>query len=276
MASESTGALSFFRETVVSGSTAKRQVRGRGARDSATGGAARDPRGENDLLEWIKSVAIAVLLFFVIRTFLIQAFTIPSGSMENTLLVGDYLMANNAIYGAHIPFTDIRVPAFRDPEFGDIVVFRPTYNDPIIDVVKRVVGEPGDTIAMRDRVVFRNGQELQEPYLEPNYLPDEPIQRFGPGGYQWHFEALPDGVDPQVYTPTRDTWGPLVVPAGEYLLLGDNRDQSLDSRYMGFIPREVIRGKALFIYYSIDPFAQRPFPRFLTAVRWNRLGSIIR
>jgi signal peptidase I len=185
-------------------------------------------------------------------------------------------MANNAIFGAHIPFTDFRVPAFREPTFGDIVVFRPTYNDPIIDVVKRVIGEPGDTIQMVDRVVYRNGKELDEPYVEPNYLPDEPMSRFGPGGYQWHLNALPHEVNQQLYSPTRDTWGPLIVPEGSYMLLGDNRDQSLDSRFMGFIPREVIRGKALFIYYSIDPFIDRPFPRVVTAVRWNRLGHMIR
>jgi signal peptidase I len=102
------------------------------------------------------------------------------------------------------------------------------------------------------------------------------MERFGPGGYQWHFEALAPGADPEAYRPSRDSWGPLVVPEGHYMLLGDNRDQSLDSRYMGFIPREVIRGKALFIYYSIDPLVDRPFPRFVTAVRWDRLGSIIR
>ena len=224
----------------------------------------------------MKSFGIAVILFFVIRTFLIQAFTIPSGSMETTLRIGDYLMANNAIYGAYIPFTNIRVPAFRDPQFGDVVVFRPTYNDPVIDVVKRVIGEPGDTIRMENRVVYRNGDRLAEPYVEPNYLPDEAMDRFGVPGYQWHLEALPEDVSPQRYAPSRDTWGPLIVPEGHYLLLGDNRDQSLDSRFMGFIPREVIRGKALFIYYSIDPFINRPFPRFLTAVRWDRLGMLIR
>lgn len=196
--------------------------------------------------------------------------------MENTLRVGDYLMANNAIFGAQIPFTNIRVPAFRDPAFGDIVVFRPTYNDPIIDVVKRIVGEPGDTIQMIERVVHRNGQVLEEPYVEPNYLPDQPMQRYGAEGFQWHLDVVPETVDRDAYSPTRDNWGPLIVPAGEYVLLGDNRDQSLDSRYMGFIPRDVIRGKALFIYYSIDPFVNRPFPRFLTAVRWDRVGSIIR
>jgi signal peptidase I len=224
----------------------------------------------------VKSFGIAVLLFFAIRTFIIQAYTIPSGSMENTLLIGDYLMANNAIFGAYIPFTSIQAPAIRDPVHGDVVVFRPTYNVPVIDVVKRVIGTPGDTIEMRDRVVYRNGDRLDEPYTEPTYGPDKPIQRYGPDGYDWHLRALTGDVDPTTYAPTRDTWGPLVVPAGHYMLLGDNRDQSLDSRYMGFIPRDVIRGKALFIYYSIDPEVSRPFPRFLTAVRWGRIGSLIR
>lgn len=226
-------------------------------------------------LEWIRSFAIAILLFLVIRTFLIQAFTIPSGSMEDTLQVGDYLMANNAIFGAHIPLTSVRVPAFREPRNGDIVVFRPIYNDPVIDVVKRVVAAPGDTIQMIDRVVQRNGVVLEEPYLEANYLPDEPMQRFGMGGYEWHLAALPAGVDLASYAPTRDSWGPLVVPEQNFFLLGDNRDQSLDSRYMGFVPREVIRGKAMFIYFSYDRYSTRPFPRFITAARWNRVGRII-
>lgn len=226
-------------------------------------------------LEWIRSFAIAILLFFVIRTFLIQAFTIPSGSMEDTLLVGDYLFANNAIYGARIPLTEVRIPAFREPQHGDVVVFRPLYNEPVIDVVKRVIGEPGDTIQMIERVVHRNGRPVEEPYLEQSYLPDERLQRFGPGGYDWHLTALPQGADAEAYAPTRDSWGPLVVPPNHFLLLGDNRDQSLDSRYMGFIPREVIKGKAMFIYFSYDRYAERPFPRFLTAARWNRIGNII-
>jgi signal peptidase I len=255
-------------------------ARRRAASESQRRGGGSQERSEvrkhNEALEWVKSFAIAVLLFFLIRTFLIQAFTIPSGSMENTLRIGDYLMANNAIFGAQIPFTGIRVPAFREPKFGDVVVFRPAYNDPIIDVVKRVIGEPGDTIRMVDRVVYRNGEPLTEPYVEPNYTSDKPLQRFGPEGYQWHLGALPEGVETETYAPTRDNWGPLVVPAGHYLLLGDNRDESLDSRFMGFIPRDVIRGKALFIYYSIDPFSDRPGPRVVTGVRWDRLGQLIR
>jgi signal peptidase I len=233
-------------------------------------------QAKNELLEWVKSALIAVALFFVIRTFLVQAYTIPSGSMEQTLLIGDYLMANNAIYGAKIPFTSVHVPAFREPQHGDIVVFRPAYNNPVIDVVKRVLGEPGDTMQMIDRVVYRNGQKVEEPYLDPDYLPDQPMHRYGPDGYDWHFSALAPAVDRESYQPTRDSWGPLVVPEGHFMLLGDNRDESLDSRYMGFIPRDVIRGKAMFIYYSIDHEVDRPFPHVVTAARWGRIGTAIR
>lgn len=250
-------------------------------------GATKKEGAANSAWEWIKSIAIAVVLFLVIRTFLIQAFTIPSGSMENTLLVGDYLMSNNAIYGTPVPLLGFRTPAFREPRTGDVVVFRPTYNLPVIDVVKRVVGEPGDTLQMVERVLYRNGQAVNEPYVEPTYLPDEPIAyssrevMLQPGidpqryGYHWHPQAMPAGAGGEDYRPTRDSWGPLVVPEGHYMLLGDNRDQSLDSRYMGFIPREQIKGKAMFIYFSIDPLADRPFPRLLTAARWNRLGQVI-
>jgi signal peptidase I len=265
----------------VKGSTARRGAGGsRATRASAAGkpGAA-DRSAKNETWEWIKSLAIAVVLFLVIRTFLIQAYTIPSSSMENTLLIGDYLMANNAIYGAQIPFTGLRMPAFREPVNGDIVVFRPEYNDPVIDVVKRIVGAPGDTLQMIERVLHRNGAALQEPYLEPNYMPDLPIERAGMLGanccYIWHLDHMPDGADAEGYRPTRDNWGPLVIPAGHFMLLGDNRDQSLDSRYAGFIPRDVVRGKAMFIYYSIDPDPYRPFPRLLTAARWGRIGSVI-
>ncbi len=233
-------------------------------------------RPRNEAVEWIRSIAIALVLFVVLRTCLVQAFNIPSGSMENTLQIGDYLMANNAIFGARVPFTEIRTPAFREPRHGDIVVFRPEYNDPIIDVVKRVIGEPGDTIQMIDRVVYRNGTALEEPYAEPDYTPDAPLPYSGTGGYAWHLNALAGDPDPQQYRPTRDSWGPLVVPPGHYMLLGDNRDESLDSRYMGFIPREVIKGKAMFIYYSVADDPGRPFPHFLTAARWDRIGTMIR
>jgi signal peptidase I len=265
----------------VKGSTARRgdtsAATTRSGRASARGA---DKSAGSETWEWVKSLVIAFVLFLVIRTFLIQAYTIPSSSMENTLLIGDYLMANNAIYGAQVPFTGLRMPAFREPENSDIVVFRPEYNQPVIDVVKRVVGSPGDTLQMIERVVYRNGAPLNEPYLEPTYLPDLPIERTGFLGanccYIWHLDHMPAGADRDGYQPTRDNWGPLVIPEGHFMLLGDNRDQSLDSRYAGFIPREVIRGKAMFIYYSIDPDPSRPFPRLVTAARWGRLGMVIR
>ena len=256
------------------GSAARRARERANAGSTAAAAPARtarkaEPARQDGLLEWVKSGVVALLLFLVIRTFLVQAFTIPSGSMEDTLLVGDYLVANNAIFGAKVPFTDARVPAFREPQHGDVVVFRPEYNQPVMDVVKRVIGEPGDTVQMVDRVVYRNGEALEEPYVEQSYLPDEPLPRFGTGGYGWHLPVLA-GVDPQTYSPTRDTWGPLVVPEGHYLLLGDNRDQSLDSRYMGFIPRDVIRGKAMFLYFSKSPGGG------LGGIRWSRVGDVIR
>jgi signal peptidase I len=246
-----------------------------GSRKRAAREAAESPaRGES--WEWIKSIAVALLLFLLIRTFLFQAYTIPSGSMEDTLLVGDYLMANNAIYGAHIPLTGWRTPAFREPRNGDVVVFRPAYNQPVIDVVKRVVGVPGDTLRMVETVLHRNGRPLDEPYLEPNYMPDVPMPAEGFPSFRWHLELMPAGVERAGYAPTRDNWGPLVVPPEHFFLLGDNRDQSLDSRYVGPIPRQVVRGRAIFIYFSYDPTSARPFPRFLTAARWGRIGKLIR
>jgi signal peptidase I len=248
------------------------------ARQKSKGSVASVPEAprRNELVEWVKSIGIAVALFVVIRTFLVQAYTIPSGSMEQTLLIGDYLMANNAIFGARVPFTTLKVPAIREPQHGDVVVFRPTYNNPVIDVVKRVMGEPGDTIQMIDRVVYRNGEPLTETYLEPTYLPDAPIAASGESSYRWHLQFLPASVSADTYRPTRDNWGPLIVPDDQFLLLGDNRDESWDSRYVGFIPREVIRGKAMFIYFSVDKLRDSPFPRFLSAARWDRIGQVIR
>jgi signal peptidase I len=255
-------------------------------------GAAGDAKPKKPLkdeaLEWTKSLGVAVVLFLIIRTFLVQAFSIPSESMEKTLLVGDYLMASNVVFGPHIPFTNHHLPGLREPRHGDIVVFRPDYNEPVMDVVKRLIGQPGDTVQMIDHHVYRNGKKLDEPYVQFNGSPDSPIgyvgqagQQFGPEvkpdryGYHWHLAALPRTVDPRTYHPTRDNWGPLVVPPGHYFLMGDNRDESLDSRFMGFIPREQIRGKPMFIYFSYDPKEDAPFPSFITAARWSRIGTVI-
>jgi signal peptidase I len=237
-------------------------------------------------LEGLKSILVAVLLFFVIRTFIVTAYSIPSESMEETLLVGDYLMANNALFGATLPFTDIKLPALRDPKRGEIVVFRPTYNDPQIDVVKRVIGVPGDTLQMANGQLFRNGDRVTERYAHFDQALDDiiPMEGFGlmdpsirPEAYgaRNHLPLLLPSVDAREYRPSRNTWGPIVVPAGHYWLMGDNRDQSLDSRFMGPVPRRTIRGKPLFIYYSFDKRAGAPFPAFVTAARWKRIGTPI-
>lgn len=235
----------------------------------------------------MKSIGSAVLIFLVIRTFLIQGYYIPSESMEPTLLVKDYLMANTTVFGAELPVVGVRLPAVRDPGPGEIVVFRPTYNEPVMDVVKRVIGVPGDTLEGREGTVYRNGKPLHEPYAQSLGIPDEPIaldasqalldpqvrpERYG---HRNHLPALVSTVDPAQYRPTRQSWGPLVVPAGHYWLMGDNRDASLDSRFMGFIPRAEIRGKPLFIYYSFDQGSGRAVPQ-LSAIRWSRIGRPIR
>jgi signal peptidase I len=270
------------RKELVGSLRSREQLR---ARDKARGKSALPADGGGSVWEWIKSVGAAILLFFVIRTFLITAYSIPSESMEETLLVGDYLMANNALFGATIPFTDVKLPALRDPKRGEIVVFRPTYNEPQIDVVKRVIGTPGDTLQMADGLLFRNGQRVNERYAHYDQGYDEPIELEGFGmmdptirpeayGAKNHLPLLLPTVNPRQYRPSRNNWGPLVVPAGHYWLMGDNRDQSLDSRYMGPIPRRTIRGKPLFIYYSYDK--RNPssgFPRFITAARWGRIGE---
>jgi len=252
--------------------------------------AAKDSRNKpagppkNEMVEWAKSIGAALLLFLVIRTFLVQAYSIPSNSMEQTLLVGDYLMANNAIFGARLPLIDTPLPAIRDPRPGEIVVFRPTYNNPQEDVVKRVIGIPGDTLQGKNGVVWRNGKPLNEPYVQRLGTPDGEIgwdgrvgvptevipERYG---YHNHVPLLPAGVDRRTYRPTRDNWGPVVIPRGHYWMMGDNREESLDSRFMGPIPRGVIRGKPLFLYFSVDKNRDTPFPHFLTAARWGRIGT---
>jgi signal peptidase I len=217
--------------------------------------------------EWLKSIGIALIIWFVLRTLLIEAFRIPSGSMEQTLLVGDFLFVNKALYGAEIPLVHARLPAVREPRRGDIVVFD-SRTENGVKVVKRVVGVGGDTLEMRHAALYRDGVLQVEPYVEhvdPGSDVPSPEMRL------WQLRYLPASVDPQAYQPTRDTWGPIIVPAGQYFVMGDNRDNSYDSRYWGFVGRSVIRGRPLFIYYSYDKTSWRVLPP-LTAIRWNRIG----
>ena len=218
---------------------------------------------------WDSSIAVALLIWIVLRSYLVEAFRIPSASMENTLLVGDFLFVNKTIYGGEleIPFTGIRfwrLPAYAEPVQDGIVVFRSVEDStPNLDIVKRVIGAPGDTLQMIRDTVYRNRRRLEEPYalhLADTPAPEEPVRL-----RQIRARQLPAyvGRDTGAYHPTTHDWGPLVVPRGHYWVMGDNRDESYDSRFWGFLPRAHIVGKPLLIYMSVasDPFR----------IRWNRI-----
>lgn len=201
-----------------------------------------------------------------------QTFLVPTSSMEGTLLVGDYIFASPLTYGVRLPGTAIRAGALREPSNGDVVVFRPDFYEPRIDVLKRIVGEPGDTLQMVGRVLYRNGDRVVEPYVGTFRSLDVALTLEGPLGQGWQLDALPKGIDRAKYRATRDTWGPLVIPDGQYFLLGDNRDRSTDSRQLGFVPRDVIRAKVLRIVHSVDPTSQNGFPGVFRRARWERSG----
>jgi signal peptidase I len=204
------------------------------------------PPRKSVLREYGEAIAIAILLALVIRTLVVQAFTIPSGSMMDTLLVGDYILVNKFLYGPELPFTDTRVPGLRDPHRGDIIVFRYP-QDEKRDFIKRIVGTPGDTVQVRGIQVYVNGEPIRELYVKRI---DTPLPSTGQGycGYAYGCE-------------------PTVVPPNSYFVMGDNRDNSQDSRYWGFVTRDKIKGKAFLIYWSWD--SDRHW------LRWWRLANYI-
>lgn len=223
-------------------------------------------RPASQVKDWIKSLTIALAIFLLLRTFLVEAFRIPSGSMENTLLIGDFLFVNKALYGAEIPFTGVHLPALRDPRRGDLVIFK-SVEEERLTVVKRVIGMPGDTLSMESNQLFVNGTARPEPYvvlLDPLNDPEDPKMR------AWQVRYLSDDRNPRAYRPTLKNWGPIVVPADSFFLMGDNRDRSYDSRYWGFVGRDRIRGHPMLVYYSYDKTGLLPLP-FITGIRWKRI-----
>ncbi len=251
---------------------------------SAASSSAASSEGEQEAkqssgrLQWFWELArvfpAAVLLFLGMRTFIVEAYKIPSGSMEQTLLVGDFLLVNKLIYGARIPFSDARTPAIRSPERGDVVVFEYP-NDPGKNFVKRLVGLPGDTLSMSDGRLTLNGKVLSEEYAvhsEPGIDPFNEAFRWQRG----HLVNTAVAASPsERYRPSRDNWGPIVVPQKQYFVLGDNRDNSLDSRYWGFVPDSLMLGTPLFVYYSYMPESPSRAP-WLTGIRWGRLGHVVK
>ncbi len=186
--------------------------------------------------EYAESIAIAVLLALIIRSYLVQAFKIPSGSMEDTLVIGDHLLVSKFMYGTKVPFVDKRVLKVRDPRQGDVIVFEYP-EDPSKDFIKRVIGVPGDVVEGKEKKVYVNGklyENIHEVHKEKEIIPKE--------------------MNP------RDTFGPLTVPPDSYFVMGDNRDRSYDSRFWKFVRRDQIKGLAFIKYWSWD--RDKLMPRF--------------
>ncbi len=200
--------------------------------------------------EYFETIVIAVVLALFFRTFVVQAFKIPTGSMEPNLLIGDHLLVNKFVFAPTLSSLERAVLPTRAVRRGDVVVFKYP-EDPERDFIKRVIGLPGETIELKDHRIHVNGRLIDEPYA--HYLP-----RPEPGGPH---EATSEDV--------RDHYGPVVVPANALFVMGDNRDNSQDSRYWGFLPVENIKGKALMIYWSYDGDSGSLNP--LTQTRWARL-----
>lgn len=196
------------------------------------------------LWEYTKAILTALILALFIRAYFIQAFKIPSGSMIPTLLVGDHILVNKFIYGTKIPFSDTKVLVFRKPVRGDIIVFK-FPQDPSRDFIKRVVAVEGDVIESRNKVISVNGKPVNEPYTQHT---DSTLK--------------PGGIEP------RDNFGPYIVPKDKLFMMGDNRDQSYDSRYWGYVDLKEIRGEALVIYWSWD--SKGHWPRF------DRIGRLVK
>lgn len=217
-------------------------------------------------VEYIKVILLAFAIALFFRTFVVQAFRIPSGSMEDTLLIGDFLLANKFIYGARIPFTGIRLPAVRAPEPGDIVIFQYP-RDPSRDYIKRIVAGPGQSVEIRNKKLYVDGESIPNP---PRAKHADPFVRKS--------------------AHTRDNSPLQVVPEGSYFVLGDNRDRSEDSRYWGFLERDLIRGKAFVLYWSwatdtrvpeydnpssLPGIALYNLLHFPSRTRWGRIGMLV-
>lgn len=200
-------------------------------------------RIKSRIREYAESILWAVVLALIIRTCVIQSFKIPSGSMEDTLVIGDCLLVNKFLYGIKVPFVDLRLPSLRNPQQGDVIVFKYP-EDRSKAFIKRVIGVPGDVILVRDKQVYVNGTS----YRNPHEVHKDPH------------------VLPRALTP-RDNFGPIQVPPNAYFVMGDNRDSSFDSRFWGFVGNADVVGLAVIKYWSWERDRWR--------VRWQRIGELI-
>ncbi len=212
-----------------------------------------------------KELAIAAAIFLTIKIFFLEAFRIPSGSMEPTLLVGDFLFVNKLVYGPYIPLIDVNLPGYDEPARNDIAVYRsPDERDGNPTVVKRIMGVEGDTLYMRGGLLYVNGTPESATYVAPAPVRPGADEAHPDFTWQKRFEVRGTRFGEPLAVPTHDDWGPIVVPDEHFFSLGDNRYNSKDARYYGWVPRENLRGRPLFIYLSVDFQAWR--------IRWGRFG----
>jgi signal peptidase I len=198
--------------------------------------------------EYIEPIVIAILIALFIRAFIVQAFKIPSSSMEPTLLVGDHLLVNKFIYGIKIPFTNTKFFHFKKPKRGDVVVF--IYpKDRSKDFIKRVIGTEGDKVEVIHNKIYINDKSIDDPW--GHYDEKNPLTK---------------------YLQPMDRFGPVIVPQESLFVLGDNRDNSQDSRFWGYVHINEVKGKAFIIYFSWDRYSQS----LLEKIRWKRFGKLIR
>ena len=201
--------------------------------------------------EYAEAIIIALILALFIRTFIIQAFKIPSGSMLPTLQIGDHILVNKFIYGIKMPFSGTVLMPINDPQPNDIVVFKYP-RDPKIDYIKRVIAIAGDSVEIRDKKIYINGKLFNDKY-----------------GVSTDLRVLPASMSP------RDNFGPVTVPDGQIFVMGDNRDNSYDGRFWGFVDLKAVRGKAFIIYWSWDVLKPLFSVDRLTSVRLNRIGDLL-
>ena len=208
------------------------------------------PKNKGTVREYAEAFIIAFVIALLIRTFLVQAFKIPSSSMEPTLLVGDHILVSKFIYGIRIPYVGTKFLTFHKPQRGDIVVF--VYpEDPKKDFIKRVIATEGEAVQIKDRKIFIDGKVIEDP---------------------WGVYRERDGPLVPSYLRPRDNYGPKLVPSNSLFVMGDNRDNSQDSRYWGFVDLSAVKGKAFIIYFSYNKKAMD----LLNKVRWGRFGKLLR
>ena len=196
------------------------------------------------LRENIEAILVAILIALFIRTFVVQAFKIPSGSMKQTLQIGDHILVNKFLYGVKIPYWNKIIIPFKEPRREDIIVFK-FPQDPHKDFIKRVIGVAGDVVESRNKQLFVNHKPVNHDF-----------------GVHTDPQIIPGNIRP------RDNFGPVKVPKNSLFVMGDNRDESFDSRFWGFVDLKAVNGKAFIIYWSWD---KQNF-----GIRWNRLGRILR